>query len=127
MKFTCKGHKNILSLHRNTLEFTKDKDITLQGDCIIGVNSNFKDVSNILKYNKIKMILETSNYKDEVIFEINKEFNDNREIVIRKTNFISSRTLGIKSNKAAKDLNKDLIDELKDSKTILKVSMYETT
>ncbi len=33
------GHKHVLSLHEKTLEITKDKELTPQGDCIVGVNS----------------------------------------------------------------------------------------
>ena len=34
------GHKNILSLHKKTIEITKDSQLTVNGDCIIGVGSN---------------------------------------------------------------------------------------
>ena len=35
-----KGHENILSLHKKTIEITKDSQLTVNGDCIIGVGSN---------------------------------------------------------------------------------------
>ena len=31
------GHKNILSLHKKTIEITKDSQLTVNGDCIVGV------------------------------------------------------------------------------------------
>ena len=34
------GHKHVLSLHEKTLEITKDKELTPQRDCIVGVNSD---------------------------------------------------------------------------------------
>ena len=34
------GHENILSLHKKTIEITKDSQLTVNGDCIIGVGSN---------------------------------------------------------------------------------------
>ena len=45
------GHQNIQSLHTKTLEITKERDLTLKGDCIIGVRSNkaCKDLSPILQ------------------------------------------------------------------------------
>ena len=50
ISFFCFGHKNILAKHRNTLEFTKDKDLTLNGDCIVGVNANFdlKEINHLI-------------------------------------------------------------------------------
>ena len=39
--FTCYGHENIASKHKTTLEFTKDKELGLEGDCIVGVKADF--------------------------------------------------------------------------------------
>ena len=33
------GHKNILSLHKKTIEITKDSKLSVSGDCIVGTNS----------------------------------------------------------------------------------------
>ena len=33
------GHKNILSLHKKTIEITKDSKLSISGDCIVGTNS----------------------------------------------------------------------------------------
>ncbi len=123
ISFFCFGHKNILAKHRNTLEFTKDKDLTLNGDCIVGVNANF-DLKEIKKLTgEVTILLETENNKDEFQCTINKEFNDAHEIVIRTTDFLSNRTLGINATKAAKDLNRDLIEELKDESVKLKITI----
>ena len=35
-----KGHKNILSLHKKTIEITKESELTINGDCIIGTNAD---------------------------------------------------------------------------------------
>ncbi len=125
ISFFCKGHKNVLSMHRTTLEFTKDKDLTLKGDCIIGVEANFKpeELKKILKYNKIKIILETEDYSDEFECTVNKDFSDDEEIVIRTTAFISERTLGIHSDKAAKDIDRKIIEQMKNPSTKLKVTI----
>ena len=45
--------------------------------------------------------------------ELNPDFNDEKEIVIRKTDFASERTLAIRSNKAAVELKRVLIEFLK--------------
>ena len=49
------GHPNIRAMHEKTIELTKAKDITLRGDCIIGVNANKAciDLSNTIK-NKLR-------------------------------------------------------------------------
>jgi len=128
-QFHAYGHPNILATHKTTLEFTKDSKLSLKGDCIVGVNSNF-DLNKIKKFikncenNKIKIIIKTINNKkiQDIIFaEINPDFNDNKELVIRKTNFVSERTFAINSNKAAFDLNRNLIGFLKKKKNRISV------
>ena len=132
-KFNAFGHPNILATHKATLEFTKDKAISLKGDCIVGVNSNF-ELSEIKKFIKnpinkkisitIKTIIKNKKYKkiqEKIIVQINPNFNSNKEFVIRKTNFVSERTFAINSNKAAFDLNRDLIKFLKEKKNKIMV------
>ncbi|MFH2028408.1 MAG: DUF371 domain-containing protein [Nanoarchaeota archaeon] len=117
MKFTAYGHANITSRHRNTLEFTKDASLTLNGDCIVGVRADFllKDINFFLrklKNKKIKMRIRVMDIIEEIHFEANPDFDDDTEIVIRKSDFKSKRTLGINADKAANDLNlKDMLQK----------------
>ncbi len=111
--FSCYGHQNITSRHKNSLEFTKDSDVTLKGDCVIGVNVDFdlKVLKEFIKKNKdkkVRMKITANSISDEVLFDLNPEFDDEREIVIRKSSFLSLRTLGINSDKGADDLEKNL-------------------
>ena len=126
-KFNAYGHTNILATHKTTLEFTKDKELSLKGDCIVGVNADFElqqlkqfiKKSDIKKITiKIQTISKSTKIKETINAELNKNFNSKREFVIRKTNFISKRTFAINSNKAAFDLNRHLINflEEKDNK-----------
>ena len=105
--FTAFGHRNILARHKTTLEFTKDREISKRADCIIGVNSDFNinDLKKFLSSRKrIKLIVGVNNEKFEVNAVLNAKFNDEREIVIRKTGFASERTLGINADRAASDV-----------------------
>ena len=118
-KFHAYGHPNIIGTHKTTLEFTKDSELSLKGDCIVGVKADF-DLNEIKKFiknfksGKIKIIIETKDKKIKEIIEaeLNPDFNDEKEIVIRKTDFVSERTLGIRANKAAFELKRDLIKYL---------------
>jgi len=114
MKFFIFGHPNISSSHKTTLEFAKDKELTKRGTCIVGVKADFslQEIQKLLKSRKIKIIIE----KEEIIADTNPEFNDKKEIVIRKTDFKSERTLGINANKAAVNLSRKLIEKLKNPK-----------
>ncbi|MBI2654526.1 DUF371 domain-containing protein [Candidatus Woesearchaeota archaeon] len=119
-KFIAYGHPNILATHKTTLEFTKDKVLSLKGDCIVGVNADF-DLNELKKFirksknNKVAIKIQSSNkkFQETINAQINPKFNSNKELVIRKTDFVSERTFAIKSNKAAFEVNRDLIEFLK--------------
>ncbi len=114
--FTAWGHKNITAKHKRTLEFTKDNELSLEGDCILGVTSNFSlyDLKELIKEGeKLKMVITVGDISDEVIFDGNPEFNDEREIVVRIGDFSSDRTFGVKADKACADLKKELVEKLR--------------
>jgi len=54
------GHKNIRSLHQKTIEITTEQDLTLNGDCIIGVGASCgcNDIPE-----KMKKLLQSSKTK----------------------------------------------------------------
>ena len=120
-KFHAYGHPNILGTHKTTLEFTKDGDLSLNGDCIVGVKADFKleKLKEFIKNSAGKKIIVTIQTLDKKIAEkveayLNPDFSSDKELVIRKTDFVSGRTLAIKSNKAAFELNRELINYLKE-------------
>ena len=128
-KFHAYGNPNILATHKTTLEFTKDKEISLKGDCIIGVKADFDlmEIRNFIKNSIIKEItitigtINNKKIKETINAELNPNFNSNEEIVIRKMDFVSERTFAINSNKAAFDLNRGLIRFLKEKENKIKV------
>ena len=124
-KFHAYGHPNILGAHKTTLEFTKDREVSLKGDCIIGVNADF-DLGKIRNFaensinKKITITIKTTSklkkLQETVFAELNPSFNDETEFVVRKTDFVSERTFATSSNKAAFELNRGLINYLKEKK-----------
>jgi hypothetical protein len=123
MKFKVFGHRNLLGTHKTTLEFTKDKELSKRGDCVIGVNSDFSDIKDILKFKKVKVKVKIDDLSDELTCDINSDFNDKREIVIRKSDFRSERTLGINADKAAIDIDRRIIEKLKDPNKRMDISI----
>ena len=121
-KIMAKGHENVLSLHKSTFEITKDKDLSLAGDCIIGldIDKSMEDFPEEFKEKlanddtKVIVELKTPNASDTIegYGHHDLTLSHPTDIVCRKSTFVCSRTLMIKSNKAAIDLNRDLIKDL---------------
>ena len=121
-KIKAKGHENVLSLHKSTFEITKDKELSLAGDCIIGldIDKSMEDFPDEFKEKlanddtKVIVELKTPNASDTIegYGHHDLTLSHPTDIVCRKSTFVCSRTLMIKSNKAAIDLNRDLIKDL---------------
>ncbi|RMD57572.1 DUF371 domain-containing protein [Candidatus Woesearchaeota archaeon] len=119
--FRAKGHQNILATHKTTLEITKEKSLTLKGNCIIAVGADFnpEELAKFAREHKrAVMILKTKDEIDRVKFDLNPTFSDREEIVIRLGEHESQRTLGTRADKAARHLNRRLIEYLKKGETL---------
>jgi len=109
------------------LEFTKDSELSLEGDCILGVKADFNlfKLRKLLKSaNKFKMIITVDDISDELVFEPNLDFNDSHEIVIRKSEFNSKRTLGVRADKACSDLKMELIEKLRNAEQKIEIKIF---
>jgi hypothetical protein len=121
MHFTAKGHENVLSLHRNTVEFTHETHLTKRGDCILAVCADYS-LNNIKKeWKKIKIHMKIDDVEDEIIAEYNPEFSNPHEMVIRKTEFSDQRTFAIKADKAAKDIKRELVARMRNPEAVLHI------
>ena len=121
------GHENIRSLHKNTIEITKESNLTPSGDCIIGINAKY-GCNEIPK--KIKEKLKSPNSK--VIFSVivndytfkisgrghrDLSISDPNDIVLRKSDFVCPRTLAVNCDKASDSFPRELVRMLQDPKT----------
>lgn len=117
------GHINVRATHETTFEITKEKELTPRGDCIIGVNATKsaadlnEELKNIIRNNEaiLLIVLITENHRDTVIAKGSSKLTLSNpiKIIIRKSSYISDATIGIYSNKAAIDINRELINDLR--------------
>lgn len=128
-KVTAHGHRNILATNRKTFEITKDPRLTESGDCIVAVAA---DKSGPSLNGKFKRALRNARAKLTVTFRVGNEeeviqawgspsltLSHPADLVIRKSNFVCSRTLGIRADKTARDFSERIIKKLKSSQRIL--------
>ena len=125
------GHKNVLSLHKKTVEITKEPHLTVNGDCIIGVNAGIACIDLPEKFKK-----KAQNSNSEIIFTIKvgsssfiirgkgsekltlKHKND---IVLRKSAFVCSRTLAINCDMASDDIPRTMVKKLQNPNVVGKM------
>ncbi|MBM3906152.1 MAG: DUF371 domain-containing protein [Thaumarchaeota archaeon] len=121
------GHENVRALHTRTIEITTEPDLTLQGDCIVGVGADHGCVSIP---EKLKQKLRRSESKITITIQVDREefviegkghedlrLENPHDIVIRKSNFLCPRTLAIGCDKASDDIPRKMIKKLQNPKT----------
>lgn len=124
------GHDLITAKHETTFEFTKDDFLTNRGDCIIAVGAkgtkelseDFKRLASI-DLAKITISMEVDGITEMTIGQGNRKlkFDHPTDMVARKSSYICPRTLMIRSNKSASDLDSKFIDRLKNSKSTINI------
>lgn len=120
--FYGRGHKNIVATHRTTLEFTKETWLTTRGNCILLVDCSLAaaDIPEKVKaairsaYTQIKFTIRVGELIDEVVGfgDPNLSLTDSRSMVIRKSTYTSPRTVAIRANKSAIDIDRELVKRL---------------
>jgi len=127
----AQGHPNVLAKHPTTFEVTKDTALTLRGDCVIGVNANKgpRDFSeqfiDLCRHDesRIQIQLQADGIVDLIEGRGSRKltFKHSSESVGRKSSFASNRTIMVQADRAARDLNRELIDALTRCETKLRI------
>lgn len=117
------GHENIRSTNRTTFEITKETFLTKRGDCIIAVGSSkgAVDLSPEFKkaakheHSQMRITLETGGQSEVITAWGSPQLSltHSTDLVVRKSEYVCSRTLAIRADKAAKDLSRELVEKLR--------------
>ena len=123
--FHAFGHSFITAKHPTTIEFTKESSVTPRGDCIVGVRADF-DALKLRKFltaDKLLIEICAQGICDKFTAIPHKTFCDEKELVIRTTDFVSDRTFATKSEKAANDLSRKLVSYCKNPQEKISVTI----
>ena len=134
--FHAYGHPAILSTHPSTLEITTIHELTRRGDCVVAVKSS-SAVRNLPE--DLKLVLSNSNGRGRLAlrvgpFEFTVEgrgdprltFLHDTDLVVRKSAFISERTLMIYADKSSIDIPRDMVGMLQDPNNRVTVEISAT-
>ena len=120
------GHENIRSNHKKTIEITKESELSVRGDCIIGVNASSgcfdlpEPIKEKLRDSESKVQFSIKVAEHEFIVEgqghPDLTLSHKEDIVIRKSDFISPRTLAVKCDKASDLLPREMVQLLQNPK-----------
>lgn len=126
-RFEASGHVNVRATHPTTIEVTRDPLLSLRGGCIVAVNSTkgagdlseaFKKAAKSLGA-RITLVIELDGESFSVSGYGSPQltFLDPKDMVVRKSQFISDRTIMISADKASVDIPRKMVKRLKDPAT----------
>ncbi len=113
-----KGHPNVRATHKTTIEVTKEGWLTPRGDCIIGVSADkaCADLSPGLKKSirrgsrlKITLAVGDERFQFTAFGSPKLELTDPTSMVIRKSEYVSPRTVAIRSEASASDIPRRIV------------------
>jgi hypothetical protein len=130
------GHENVLAIHPSTLMFTKDKELSKQGDCIVAVGADKAVVDLSVEFKRklrdpntrLTVLIEVDGLTQQVTAygSVKLDLTSNVDMVVRKSDFTSERTLAVKADKAAVDLPREFIEKLKNPNQQVKITLTLT-
>ena len=139
MVFTLKvtfyawGDPLIRATHRTTIEVTREPLKSTRGDCVVATRSELalrdlpEDFKRMAKNEgaRIGLIIEAGGISEEVWGHGHPSltFESGRDMVARRSGYVCGRTLMVYSDKAAADLNRDLVEALRGSETKVKLAL----
>jgi hypothetical protein len=120
----ARGHEHVAGEHASTLELTTDDYLTPAGDCILGVEADrtpadfdwaFVDACRDPDA-EITLVLEADDHRDTVTGRGHPdlEYTNQRSFVGRTSTHVDDRTVFVAADKAAADVDRDLVAALAD-------------
>ncbi len=114
----------VRSLHPTTIEVTTEGHLTPRGDCIIGVSasSGCAELDERLKDAirrrgsrvALKIVVGSEAFSIWAQGSPGLQLSDEHDIVVRKSDFVSDRTLAVRASAAAADIPRTIVSRLRD-------------
>jgi hypothetical protein len=127
------GHRVVKATHRTAFEITKEEHLTSRGDCVLAVGADkgiselsaefrrmaSRDAAAISITIEVDGIVESAVGRGSALLT----FEDDSDIVARKSTFTCGRTIMIRSSKAAADFSREIVNKLRSPEAAVKVTL----
>ena len=118
------GHEHVAAEHQSTLELTTDDYLTPAGDCILGIEADRAPVDFADDFvaacqdpeATITLVLEADGHRETVTGSGHPDlaFENDRSMVARTSTYVDDRTILVNADKAAADVDRNLVAALAD-------------
>lgn len=125
----CRGDRFVSATHPSTLEITRHDELTLNGDCIIGIDADCgardlpENVRSLLCNNNasIQTILSCEGMNVEINARGSSAFTLDHptDMVWRRSGYVCGRTVAIYSDTTARTIPRNFIEALRKGYTMI--------
>lgn len=117
-----KGHPNMRATHPTTLAATREPEVSRTGDCFIMVSADkapsalsegFKNAARNRVKILVRIIVEDLEDSFECYGGPALSFKDGCTMIFRRSSYVCDKTVGVKSNKSARDISRSIVSRLR--------------
>jgi uncharacterized protein len=118
-----RGHPMVRSAHPTTIEITMEDHLTEKGDCIIGVSASKGcagldgRVKHALRRHRamvtLRILVGVHSFEIRAEGDPRLDLSHPNDMVIRRSEFISDRTLAVRASAASKDIPRAMVHLLR--------------
>ena len=132
-RFEARGHVNVAATHPTTIEITRTSHLTKKGDCVVAVGST-KGASDLS--DEFKRAARSPNAKITLTLDLDGKsfsvsgsgspwlsFLDPNDMVVRKSTFVSDRTVMVLADRASIDIPRGFVRNLRDPAASVSVQL----
>jgi uncharacterized protein len=122
-----RGHPCVSSLHPTTIELTTEDWLTEKGDCIVGVSATkgcaglSEEMKSAIRRDGSRILMTIRvgdlDFRLSAFGDRRLELSSEMDMVIRKSGFVSGRTLALGASAAARDLPREMVQRLRAPET----------
>jgi hypothetical protein len=128
-----RGHPMVRSTHPTTIEITTENRLTERGDCIVGVGAakGCAELGDEVKeglrrkdsHVTIRILAGGKEFQVHARGDPRLQLSHPHDMVIRRSDFVSDRTLAVHADAAAKDIPREMVRVLRDPAVIGRIEV----
>lgn len=126
VRVTATGHAAVRAAHAKTFEVTADPTLTERGTCIVGVDADLSAFEQPVGLaGPVRITLTAGDLTDTVTALANPFAAPTRRVVVRRSDSSDADTIAGLADRGAADLDRALLDALKDPGTTVTLDVEE--
>jgi len=123
---TAAGHDAISARHAKTLEIVREHEIGPRASCVVGVGAAVDEQALATLRGRVALTIEAGGKRDTVHGLINPAFRPGDPLIVRLAGAIARDAVIVDADRAASDLDRGLVDQLRRREATVTLTFTET-